>query len=73
MWPYLCFSSSLCDDLKDRRGMCVSTLEAPEKQNSNDQRKETKVKDPPSLISFQRHERRRLQKGTEADKKDKQT
>lgn len=60
MWPYLCFSSSLCDDLKDRRGMCVTTLEAPEKLNSNDQRKETKVKDPPQFDL--RHERRHLQK-----------
>lgn len=30
MAPYLCFSSSLCDDLKDTGGICVSSLEAPE-------------------------------------------
>lgn len=60
MAPYLCFSSSLCDDLKDTGGICVSTLEAPEHRGDTldeiqtTEGSTTKVKGPSfdGLISF---------------------
>lgn len=53
--------------------MCVRTLEAPEKRNSNDERKETKRERPPSLSHFRDMKGDVCRKGTEADKRDKQT
>lgn len=41
MAPYLCFSSSLCDDLKDTGGTCVSTVEAPEQRGDTEDEVQT--------------------------------